>query len=212
MKTFKLVVIFALLLFYSTASISRVDSLKIQQEQQEVQDSFKQVVKRFVDFFQEKQKLVYKFTNDRSKTGVAFYLVEYTCSKINYSLNSTNSEKNPYQGKITFNLKKRDNSVCGTVPNITALGYPVGWETIEAALANDNELCYRKNVKKGERKVEVRFDFNGGKWEIRDVRYVGNNEPEMELSAVFEIPVAPGVTPTEEAAVQFNKKWMLLVR
>lgn len=184
-----------------------VDSAAVKAEHARVEAAFETIVNRFVEFFQTKQKLLYQFENSKSKSGVACYVIEYTCKEVNYGVNSSNNTIIPYLGFIKLSISKRDNRSCGAIPGDVLLGASAGWDNLEAALANNKETCFKSMMQQTLQAIRLDFEFKNGQWIFKQVVSEPGNQPEPALSMAFGKPVSPAVAATEEAAVSFNQKW-----
>ena len=188
-----------------------MDTTAMMAEHQKAQDSFDQIVSNVANFFQKKQKMVYKFLHSKSKTSHAAHIVEYTCKEVNYSMNSTLAESAVIDGFITLFVEKRNNRSCGDVPDITTLAPPIGWEEIDDAISHNKEKCFKTSLKSPKSKFRLYFKFFEGEWQFQDAVGVNNKKPVPELSAVFGKPVDPAVRITEESGIEFNAKWRRLI-
>lgn len=206
----------ALLIFLSLslpafAQEAPLDSAAVKAEHARIEATFEKVIQKYVDFFQVKQKVLYKETNKKSDTGEACYLVEYTCQEINYGMSSTTNESASYNAHIILGVKTLTNRPCGKLSGAILLGASAGWPTVAEALANNRVNCFTSQVKSPTYKVRLNFDYVDGKWVFKDVKHVKTGKAEPVLSAVFGAPAAPSVEVTETEGINYNKKWLALV-
>lgn len=212
MKSWQRIMLFLLGIMFSPAySQAPVDSAAVKAEHARVEAAFETIVNRFVEFFQTKQKLLYQYETPKSKSGVACYVIEYTCKEVNYGVNSSNNTIIPYLGFIKLSISKRDNRSCGTIPGDVLLGASAGWDTVEAALSNNKETCFKTIMQQTLHPIRLDFEFKNGKWMFKQVVTEPGNQPEPALSMAFGKPVSPAVTPTEAAGASFNQKWVGLM-
>lgn len=213
MKPWQRMIFFLLgVMVYPAYAQVPLDSAAVKAEHARVEAAFETIVNRFVEFFQTKQKLLYKYENSKSKTGVASYVIEYTCKEVNYGVNSSNNTIIPYLGFIKLSISRRDNRSCGTIPGEVLLGASAGWDNVEAALANNKETCFKSIMQQTLQAIRLDFEFKNGQWVFKQVVSEPGNQPEPALCMAFGKPVSPAVTPTEETAVRFNQKWAGLLR
>ncbi len=187
------------------------DSAAVLAEYAKVEASFEKVVQKYVDFFQVKQKLVYKEANKKSKSGSASYIIEYTCQEINYGLNNTNNTITPYEAFVLLEIKIMTNQPCGKVPGTILMGPSAGWASVQEALANDKSTCFRTQVKVAPYQVQINFDYKDGQWVFKDVRKANTRQRDLPLAAVLGKVVSPAQEIQEPDGIDYNQKWLVLL-
>lgn len=189
------------------------DTVAMKAGHEAAQASFEKIVGRFADFFQTKQKMIYKYAHPKSASGFAARLIEYTCREVQYGVNNTNFAPVPYKAQITLNFSVKTNQKCGKVTDVAAFGLPAGWDNEADALANNSSACFRSNRKPQIQQVRLDFEFRkkSGQWVFLKAVNIAKNSDDPALSAALGVIIKPALTLEEQAAQSFNGKWRQLV-
>jgi hypothetical protein len=204
MKHFKMLFPCLIFLFilpvFSQQTENEIDTAAVKADYDRVYASFEPVVDKFVAFFQVKQKLLYKFEYAKSKSGFAAYIIEYTCREVNYGVSNTNKPEVPYVANILLTISKRDNRSCGNTANVTILGPPAGWDTVEDALTNNKGTCFKTLTGEIKSVARLNFEYKNRRWEFKNAQIEGGKEPESAISLALGKVTPPAMEISEPGA------------
>ncbi len=206
MKQFLMCVLFSISLIISGFAQEADGEAKARH--QAMEGKFEKVVQKFVAFFENQPRLIYKAKTSKSESGYLAFVSQYTCEKVDYAVSTVHGEKSSFSGTMTLLLNRSDNRACGDVPGATLLEPASGYSDVAAALDKaTDKACYRKGGKSVRNSIRLDFVYKSGVWELQEVFNLSQKKAEPILSAAFGKVVGPAVPIEEEPAVAFNQAW-----
>ena len=148
-------------------------------------------------------------------------IIEYQGKNLSYDIKKTESIVSPFIGFIEIDFTDKSNSSCGNVfYTIGDKKTYTGWDTEKGALDNADILkCYDPQIRFDGRvelsfvaKIRFEFAYQNNKWIFKMANVTEYNTPNLPLSSALGQYPDPVQPLTDKESIEFNAKWLELIK